>query len=299
MHPWAAFTSSQPWSCHGSSGQGSFGGRPRLALSPYYHRHNLAFKSTSNDTEFQTRHSRHTRELPPSLHFKKSSIFSILLIICGMSLGPFLDSYHSAFGVLQYHSPISWQLWGGNDQYHPPALTTTWWVPPLFGLAAIIIGWMYILLDQWLDTKQESVSSPHPFHSFFSQMKPQFHTHFPLILSGIACFTFQYWLSGYLFANTWMNRWDIFVVMTLYAIVGYLILDRTYSGMITSIATAFGGPLIELFLIHYGHDYLWGYEYTDGGETGYFPLWILPVYFLGGPAVGNLARGIWRVLDDA
>ena len=39
-----------------------------------------------------------------------------------------------------------------------------------------------------------------------------------------------------------------------------------------------------------------GYHYNDPGETGYFPLWIVPVYFLGGPAVGNLARGVWQQL---
>uniref|UniRef100_A0A7S0CDY7 Uncharacterized protein n=1 Tax=Proboscia inermis TaxID=420281 RepID=A0A7S0CDY7_9STRA len=33
------------------------------------------------------------------------------------------------------------------------------------------------------------------------------------------------------------------------------------------------------------------------GETGFFSLWIIPVYFLGGPANGNLARGIWNGLD--
>ena len=39
-----------------------------------------------------------------------------------------------------------------------------------------------------------------------------------------------------------------------------------------------------------------GYHYTDIGETGFFPLWIVPVYFLGGPANGNLARGVWDSL---
>ena len=42
----------------------------------------------------------------------------------------------------------------------------------------------------------------------------------------------------------------------------------------------------------------WAYGYNDLGETGFFPLWILPVYFLGGPANGNLARAFWNVLGD-
>lgn len=81
--------------------------------------------------------------------------------------------------------------------------------------------------------------------------------------------------------------------MTLLSGVGYIRFDATLSGMLTSLATAVGGPLIEVGLISSNV----GYHYTDMGETGFFPLWICPVYFLGGPAVGNLARGIWNTLD--
>jgi len=89
-----------------------------------------------------------------------------------------------------------------------------------------------------------------------------------------------------------------FMIMSVLAGLGYFIFNWTLSGLITSFATAVGRPLIERFLIEFGKDSSWGYEYTDTGETGFFPLWILPVYFLGGPAVGNLARGIWKGLDE-
>ena len=62
-------------------------------------------------------------------------------------------------------------------------------------------------------------------------------------------------------------------------------------------ATAIGGPLIEVGLISTLAGTNGGYHYTDGGETGFFPLWIVPVYFLGGPANGNLAFGFWNALD--
>jgi hypothetical protein len=234
----------------------------------------------------------------------KAIVFSFLLILSGAILGPLLDSYHSAFGVLHYHSPFSLQLWGGTGEnvyttavesspvhIEPPALITTYWVPLLFGLAGFIIGWMYILLDTFLaEISRDS--------TFFIPMKPQFHAHAPIILCGIACFTFQYWLSGHLFANTGMDRSAILIVMSVYAALGYVTLDKTLSGFITSLATALGGPLIEMFLIELGRDSTWGYEYTDTGETSFFPLWILPVYFLGGSAVGNLARGLWKALPE-
>jgi len=85
--------------------------------------------------------------------------------------------------------------------------------------------------------------------------------------------------------------------MTIYATVGYLGLDRTLSGFVTSLATAVGGPLIEIGLITTLAGGTGGYHYVDSGETGFFPLWIVPVYFLGGPANGNLARGFWNALD--
>jgi len=54
--------------------------------------------------------------------------------------------------------------------------------------------------------------------------------------------------------------------------------------------------LIEVGLISFlsGHE---AYHYNDLGETGFFPLWIVPVYYFGGPTVGNLARGIWNAIS--
>jgi hypothetical protein len=216
----------------------------------------------------------------------RSVWFSVLMAGSGSILGPFLDSYHSAFGVLQYESPITATLWGKSDAM--PALITSWWVPPLFALAGFLIGWLYILLDNFFITDAESkriVQSPSP----------------PKILLGIAVFTFQYWLSGILFQQGF-DRSIILNIMSLFAACGFLLLDRTFSGLLTSTATAMGGPLIEMVLITFTRSGQFfhgtGYQYTDLGETGFFPLWIIPVYFLGGPANGNLARGFWTTLTN-
>ena len=90
--------------------------------------------------------------------------------------------------------------------------------------------------------------------------------------------------------------------MSTAAAGGFWFLDRTWVGLFVSAATALGGPLIEVGLLtlssRHGDTFLGGagYHYTDLGETGFFPLWIVPVYFLGGPANGNLARGLWNWL---
>jgi hypothetical protein len=203
--------------------------------------------------------------------------FSALMVVCGAVLGPFLDSYHSALGVLQYNEPIQVQLWGSELK---PALITAWWVPELFGLAGFIIGWLYILLDHVLlddlsDTYRRLATGPR-------------------ILLGISTFTAQYWLSGVLHAMG-LSRSLILNIMSIYAAICFYSLDGTFPGLLASVATATGGPLIEVGLLSSLQQS--GYHYTDSGEFGFFPLWIIPVYFLGGPAVGNLARGFWRVLS--
>lgn len=212
----------------------------------------------------------------------RSIAFSLLMGACGATLGPFLDSYHSAFGVLQYDEPIQLIIWG-SPQY--PALTTAWWVPELFGVAGFLIGWLYILLDVVLDDPPADprVLSPSP----------------PKILLGISFFTLQYWLSGILFQEH-VDRLLILNLMSILAAIGFWVLDGTLAGLATSAATGIGGPLIEVGLIWCTTQGILpgGYHYTDPGETGFFPLWILPVYFLGGPANGNLARGFWNWLSQ-
>jgi len=191
--------------------------------------------------------------------------FSALMALSGAALGPFLDSYHSAFGVLEYDAPVTAALWSRPEQ--APALITSWWVPSLFGLAGLIIGWLYVLLDGVVpqsgkqDAKNPSV---------------------PKVLVGISLFTFQYWLSGVLF-YLGVDRTSILSVMLGLAAVCFLALDNTVAGLITSAATAIGGPLIEVALLSLSREGGMGesgYHYNDLGETGFFPLWIVPVYFL-------------------
>jgi hypothetical protein len=217
---------------------------------------------------------------------RRAVSFSVLMACSGAILGPFLDSYHSAFGVLQYDVPITIQLWG-RDANHP-ALVTAWWVPELFGLAGFLIGWLYILLDRLLDPSEEDDHHPPP--------SP------PKILIGISLFTFQYWLSGALYQSG-VDRTVILNIMSVVAAVGFWTLDGSMTGLLVSTLTALGGPAIEVGLLSLASrlptvDFA-GYHYTDLGESGYFPLWIIPVYFLGGPANGNLAKGFWYYLKPA
>jgi hypothetical protein len=249
-----------------------------------------------------------------SLHPTQSVLFSIAMIVSGAILGPCLDSYHSLFHVLQYDQPLI--FFGSSSSGSPLEIVTTYWVPPLFGLAAWIIGWMYLLLDEYFDDNY----SDHDHHALSTtptltdEMSDR-RRHWghdvadrspspPKILYGISFFTFQYWLSGILYASGVVDRTTLLAILILMATFGFRTFDRTISGFVTSLATAIGGPLIEVGLLslsRYDHASLlhgMGYHYTDLGETGFFPLWIVPVYFLGGPANGNLARGYWTFLTS-
>jgi hypothetical protein len=235
-----------------------------------------------------------------TLHPTRSVLFSLLMILSGAILGPFLDSYHSLFHVLQYDHPLTLSLISTTSTTNSLlSLVTTTWVPPLFGIAGFLIGWMYILLDVYYNDNNSVVNSGNKQNGAIARYQSPSP---PKILYGIAYFTFQYWLSGLLYQSG-VDRPTIFWIMTLTATYGFWTLDRTKSGCITSFATAIGGPLIEVGLISLSrHDALFhgmGYHYTDLGETGFFPLWIIPIYFLGGPANGNLARGYWTLLCPA
>ena len=214
----------------------------------------------------------------------RSLLFSISMSLSGAILGPFLDSYHSLYNVLQYDQPLTFSIFSKTTPQTNVAgglvqllLVTTYWVPPLFAIAGFLIGWMYILLDVYYHKPIHSNTTTDCSQNDNLYMNPPP----PKILFGIAYFTFQYWLSGYLYQTGIVSRDVILGIMSLSALIGFGILDRTISGFITSLATALGGPLIEVGLITLSrhNDALFhgmGYHYTDLGETGYFPLWIVP-----------------------
>jgi hypothetical protein len=71
---------------------------------------------------------------------------AVALTAAGAVLGPLCDGLHSSHDVLHYASPshIDFPLVGLH-------LETCWWVPALFGLAGLLIGLGYPLLDTFLD----------------------------------------------------------------------------------------------------------------------------------------------------
>ena len=184
------------------------------------------------------------------------------MALCGALLGPCLDSFHSHYSVLHYVHPI----------YAGP-ITTAAWVPALFAVAGALIGFLYNMGDSFVPQQNKSQTWPHT-------------------LTGIGYFISQYWLSGYM-SSIGVSHDTLLLVLTVLAAAGFYVFDFTLTGFVVSLLTAIGGPAIEVGLIHYTHQY----SYLDPDFLN-IPLWIAPVYFLGGAANGGLIRSFRGHNDD-
>ena len=205
-----------------------------------------------------------------------------LLVMFGAAavLGPLCDGCHSRHNVLHYETTfLAAPLHLGIEGFYQ--LETEWWVPLLFGVAGIILGASHPLLDV------ATYGRPRPPPGWRNT------------LLCIACFVLCYELSGVLdeaAAARALTRGApelterlaaIDVPLTVNALAIWAIFERTPGGAIMALATAVGGPLIEVGLINV----LGLYHYSHPDLAG-IPLWIPQVYAAGAPAVGNLGRQV-------
>jgi hypothetical protein len=183
------------------------------------------------------------------------------LAVSSALLGPILDNFHSVSGVLSYVEPKHIDILGKFS------ITTDTWVPPLFAVAGVGIGSIYLSLDELLDTPPEARDPS-----------------IPRVALCIVLFIFQYYMSGLLF-QAHFTPFALGAWLAALAGVGFISFDGTVAGLTTSSLTAILGPLVEIVLINGFHLY----TYAEPDFLG-VPDWIPIVYFLGGPAVGGLAR---------
>ena len=198
------------------------------------------------------------------------------MALSGAALGPLLDGYHSAFGVLRYTVPK--QVVVGNIFI----CETDYWVPPMFALAAVILGVTYPVLD----------------HVFKVPSKDRLPSG-PAILTCISYFTLQYYMSGLLTSNG-IDRISLHAFLSVTATYCWYAFDRTATGAVMAFITGTAGPGVELALLH-GYPVLFGADLYHYNSPDFFgiPLWIAWVYACGAPAVGGLARGLWNALEEA
>jgi len=185
-------------------------------------------------------------------------------------LGTLLDNQHGLFGVLKYAEVgRPFELFFQDELI----VTSATWVPALFAFAGVAMSSIQIVSDDILLTDTER-----------QEIKPSW----PKVFYGISLFSFQYYLSGVL-DKSGVDGLVINAVLATLAVVGFAYFDRTLSGFVLALATAVAGPLAEVFLVNT----LQLYTYTHADILGVCS-WIPSVYFLGGPAVGNLSRALYQ-----
>ncbi|CAE7301587.1 INSIG2 [Symbiodinium sp. CCMP2592] len=146
---------------------------------------------------------------------------------------------------------------------------TAIWVPPLFAFAGFLISSLYWVFDNLLAVKAED-RSPSLVQT----------------LAAVACFTANYWASGFM-SSSGLGTGLISFVLALWAVAAWRAFDGTTTGLVVAVMTAVGGTLIEVCLINAPWWDLYAYSKADlwGVDS-----WIPWVYFCGAPAVGSLSR---------
>lgn len=204
---------------------------------------------------------------------------AIALAASGAVLGPLCDGQHSKYGVLHYVNATMLNVPICNLQ-----LETCWWVPLLFGFAAVILGVGHPALDD--RTVHHGQFAPH------YDVNPPWS----VVMVGISAFVLQYAASGVLEvpllyqAVAGVPALDTLLCGT--AVLHWYAFDRSPQGMFMALLTAVAGPATEIFLINK----LGLYHYNHATWVG-IPTWIPWVYFCGSPAVGNLGRKVKAVLE--
>ncbi|WIA14256.1 hypothetical protein OEZ85_002792 [Tetradesmus obliquus] len=204
--------------------------------------------------------------------------------------------------VLHYANPsIKLQLQLGGVSW---SFETCWWVPLLFGLAGLILGLAMPLLDEAAAAAaQQGGQKQQQQRLLGAAANAPLDPAWPAVLLCISLFVAQYGLSGILEQPTLGQTLTLLpgtpiptldTLLFTYAMLHWLVLDKTPQGFGMAALTAVCGPAVEMLLINV----LQLYHYSHPVVLG-VPTWIPWVYFCGGPAVGNLGRRVWSHLKSS
>lgn len=217
------------------------------------------------------------KPLPPSGRI--ASLVGVLFA-AGALLGPWLDGMHGAFGVLTYKGPLALDVHVGSWFTKEGILHTASWVPPLFGVAGVLIGGLIVAGD----AVTGSAAAP-----------PKG----PAVALSVSYFTAQYWLSGLLYAVD-APLPVAHAILAASSLGAFALFDRTSVGLGVGALTALGGPGVEWLLVNVVPSALHLdsplYHYNGQPLVGGLQSWIPWVYACGCPAVGGIARFAARQL---
>jgi hypothetical protein len=219
------------------------------------------------------------------------------LFLTGFTIGPIVDSLHNQC-LLRYDIlPISME-WPRHDQIerlfpdsvlldtvithqYPYLLCSSWTVPPLLGIAYVVLGG---ILPRVFETLFELVSSPGSGVDISQSSKDvdvsKLDNNWSVIdilrnkaLLAVTSTALIIKLSEYLETHPTTILGDQstgVLVLLMAALIQWALLDGTIVALVAAITTSIGGPLSELPFVAHG---VW--EYLDTAAD-YFPLQNVP-----------------------
>ena len=174
------------------------------------------------------------------------AIFWLLLL--GATLGTALDALEVYSGVERYPGPL---LFG-----------VAWWVPLLFGAAAVAIGYSHPLLDPL-------ISRTRPYRR---------------LSASIGELT---WLVlAYLISASPLDSLSRVGLIAIIYLNFWLLAGRSWQDLLLSFITAVTGTLVEMILVTAGV-----FSYTHPDILG-VPYWLPGLYACASLAVGDLGRSL-------
>ena len=170
------------------------------------------------------------------------------LFLLGAILGTMLDALYVYTGVERYSMPV---LFG-----------VAWWVPLLFGAAAVAIGYSHPLVDPLLQhrrpTRRLSIS-----------------------LGELSWLLLTYLIGASIFESVAKVGILIIVYFNFWLLAG-----RSWQNLLLSLVTAITGTLIEMILVAAG---VFSYIHPDIFGV---PYWLPCIYACASLAVGDLGRSL-------
>jgi hypothetical protein len=170
------------------------------------------------------------------------------LFLLGASVGTSLDAFHVYSKVEAYSMPVF--------------LGVAWWVPLLFGTAALVIGYSHTIVDPLLHHRR----SPH---------------HLILSIGELM------WLVlAYLAAASKLDSMAKVGLLGVVYLTFWLLAGRSWQNLLLSLVTAITGTLIEMSLVAAG-----AFFYLHPDIFG-IPYWLPCIYACASLAVGDLGRSL-------
>ncbi len=179
------------------------------------------------------------------LHHGRAILWLFLL---GATLGTALDAFHVYSYVEQYTRPSFFGV--------------AWWVPLLFGSAAVAIGYSHPLVDPLI----HNIRRPRRLTTSIAELA---------------------WLAlAYLVVASPLDSLAKTVLLVLIYFNFWLLTGRGWQNLLLSLVTAITGTLIEMTLVAAG-----AFSYLQPDILG-VPYWLPFIYACASLAVGDLGRSL-------